>query len=265
MNQKNSLSVFTKQWRQESVAELGQLVSAMGVDGIEYPLREGYQVDLDKAEQELPLFVDQLSAFGLRVYSVAVTGSLEEQHFAASARAGIPLLRVMFRAPRDVPYEESERRAREQLDEAAVWAEQYGVRVGVQNHCNHFLPQSTGGMLHLLQNYDPRLICGIWDAGHNGLHGEAPALALPMIKSHLGMVNLKNAIWLRTNGPEAAVAQWRPYWTSGRHGLTSWPEVITMLRKLNYDGVICICNEYSDETYAEQSLQEDIAFVKSLL
>lgn len=86
-------SVFTKPWNDLSIPELGQMVKQSGFDGIEFPLREGYQVNPENAKKGLPQLTEQLSDCGLQVYSVA--GPLEERVFEACAEAGIPLIRTM--------------------------------------------------------------------------------------------------------------------------------------------------------------------------
>lgn len=47
-------SVFTKPWPKLSVDELGELVSQLGFDGVELPVRPGFQLEPDQVEQELP-------------------------------------------------------------------------------------------------------------------------------------------------------------------------------------------------------------------
>jgi sugar phosphate isomerase/epimerase len=120
------------------------------------------------------------------------------------------------------------------------------------------------GIRHLIENYDPKHIGAVWDAAHNALNGEEPELAIDIVWSHLCMVNLKNAFWLRTNGPEAEVVSWKPYWTTGRQGLASWPRVAAELKRRNYEGVVCLTAEYSDEGSVNRLIAEDIAFAKSL-
>ena len=100
---------------------------------------------------------------------------------------------------------------------------------------------------------------------HNALDGEALDLALDIVESHLCMVNLKNAVWQRTNGPEAEYAQWTSYWTTGRHGLASWPQVADELKKRGWSGVVCVTAEYSDRDSINRLIAEDLAFAKSLL
>ena len=43
----NCFSVFTKPWKNVSLDELGALVAEMGFDAVEYPFRDGYQVQPD--------------------------------------------------------------------------------------------------------------------------------------------------------------------------------------------------------------------------
>lgn len=76
------------------------------------------------------------------------------------------------------------------------------------------------GALSLLRDFDPRYA------------------ALDVIAAHLCMVNLKNAYWRRSSGPEAAEASWRIWWTSGAQGRASWRRVIARLRELDYRGPI---------------------------
>jgi sugar phosphate isomerase/epimerase len=137
------------------------------------------------------------------------------------------------------------------------------VQMGVQNHCGDYVANAMG-LRELLNGFDPLVICAIWDAAHNALNGEEPEHALDIIWPHLGMVNLKNAFWRRSNGPEAADVTWQPYWTTGRQGLASWPRVSQILVQRNYTGVICLPAEYSDERDLTRLIAEDVAYARSL-
>ena len=78
------------------------------------------------------------------------------------------------------------------------------------------------------------------------------------------MINLKNAFWKRMNGPEAEWAEWRPYWTSGRHGLASWPKLAEELKERGYEGDLCFSAEYSDEEATDRLIREDIENAKEV-
>jgi sugar phosphate isomerase/epimerase len=251
-------SVFTKPWK-IPIPELGAYVHGLGFDGIELPVRPGYPIAPENVA-ELPAAARQLAEHGVTIESVA--GPTDEATIAACAEAGVPIIRTMVRIG-DEGYLGTVARVHREYDALVPVLDRYGVRIGVQNHCDRWIPHAMG-LRHLLERYDPRHICAVWDAAHNALNGADPELALDIVWSHLGMVNLKNAIWQRTNGPEAEYAQWRHYWTSGRHGLASWPRVAAELKRRGYQGAICLTAEYSDHDAVDRLVREDITFAKSL-
>lgn len=258
-------SVFTKPWRDLSLPELGAWVARLGFDGIELPVRPGYPVEPQNVHT-LPQAARMLGDWGVKIFSVAATA--DPPTIAACAETGAavgctPIIRTMARIPDGMSYLDGETHIQREYEAALPLLEQYGVQVGVQNHCGRFVNHALG-LLHLLQPFDPRRIAAVWDAAHNALQGEEPDYALDILAGRLCMVNLKNAFWQPVGGPEAEFAQWRVYWTDGRHGLASWPRVVGELKKRGYSGVICLTAEYSDTAAAGRLIQGDLAFARSL-
>ena len=85
------------------------------------------------------------------------------------------------------------------------------------------------------------------------------------MESAVGVVNLKNAYWRRVSGPEAEIAEWKIYWTSGAQGRASWAQVIAKLREINYQGPLCFSAEYTDEERVDELIVKDLAFAQALL
>ncbi len=255
-------SVFTKPWKQP-LPELAGMVRGWGFDGIELPVRPGYQVAPEQAGRDLPAAAKVLADQGLRIFSVAAPGGpVAEELVAACAEAGVPVIRIMMSVGPD-GYMATEARTRHELEVLVPILQRYGVTIGVQNHCDACLSNAMG-LRHLLEPFAPREVAAVWDAAHNALNGEDPELAIDIIWDHLCMVNLKNAYWRRVNGPEAEVVKWRPWWTSGPQGLASWPRVVAELRRRAYQGVVCLTAEYSEEAAVNRLIAEDIAFAKRL-
>jgi sugar phosphate isomerase/epimerase len=255
-----TFSVFTKPWQTLPLPQLGEVVSGLGFDGIELPVRPGYQVEPENVH-DLPRAARQLAEFGVGIFSVA--GPTDEATIAACAEAGVPIIRVMARIMAGENYLEAEKRLQREYDVLVPLLAKYGVKLGVQNHCGQFVASAVG-LRRLLQKYDPAHIAIVWDAAHEALEGSEPDLALDVVWSHLCMVNLKNAFWQRTNGPEAERAQWRVYWTSGRQGLASWPWVVEELKARGYAGAVCLTAEYSDRGAVDRLIADDFAFARSL-
>lgn len=252
-------SVFTKPWKMPA-PELGKFVHELGFDGIELPVRPGFQVEPENVARDLPKVARQLADNGVKIYSVA--GPTDEATIAACGELEIPVIRVMI-SIRNESYLAKVAQTQKEYDELIPLLEKHGVTIGVQNHCDNCVSNAMG-LRHVVEKYDPEHIAAVWDAAHNALNGEPPELAIDIVWSHLCMVNLKNAFRRRRNGPEAEYAQWGVYWTSGRQGLASWPRVADELKKRNWRGVLCLTAEYSDHDSVDRLIAGDIAFAKSL-
>jgi sugar phosphate isomerase/epimerase len=251
-------SVFTKPWK-DSIDELGERVAGLGFDGIELPVRPGYPVTPETVK-ELPAAVKRLREHGVKVFSIA--GPTDEETLAACAEAGIPIVRVM--APiRSEGYLATERALQLEFDGLLPLLEKYGVAIGVQNHTGRFVSNACG-LRNLVGKFDPARIGIVWDAAHNALNGEEMELGIEIVWSHLLMVNLKNAFWKQTNGPEAESATFKPYWTNGSSGLASWPRVSKELQCRAYAGVVCLTAEYTEEHEVDRLIAKDLAYARSL-
>jgi sugar phosphate isomerase/epimerase len=255
-----TFTVFTKPWK-VSIAELGRHISALGSDGIELPVRPGYPVNPDNVAAELPAAASALADFGLKIASIA--GPTDEKTIAACAQARVPVIRICVSIGAQETYAAAEARMHREYDAMVPFLDRYGVTLGIQNHCGRSV-NNTMQLRHLIEKYDPKHVAAVWDAAHNALNGEEPELALDIIWGRLCMVNLKNAFWRRVTGPEAEHVQWRPYWTSGRQGLASWPRVAADLKRRGYCGVVCLTAEYSDAPSVDRLIAQDLAFARSL-
>jgi sugar phosphate isomerase/epimerase len=254
-----SFSVFTKPWKTLPLPELGRMVKGWGFDGIELPVRPGYQALPENVSRDLPRAAATLADCGLKIFSIA--GPTDEATLAACAESGVPVIRVMIGIGDD-GYLATIERVQRQFDSLLPLLTKYCVTIGVQNHVGRQIANAMG-LRHLLSPYDPARIGAVWDAAHNALAGEEPELALDIVWQHLNMVNLKNAHWRRTN-PGADVAAWQPYWVRGPEGLASWPRVAAELKRRDYRGVVCLTAEYSEEHLVEQYISQDIVFARSL-
>jgi len=261
----NELAVFTKPWKALSLPDLARHIQALGFDLVELPVRPGFQVEPDGIERDLPQAVKLLGERGIRVLNVTADMPLtDERLYSACAEAGIGMNRVMF-WQHDMDYWTAEAEARRQLDAALPFCERYDFQLGIQNHSGRFVPVNEMGMYNLVKDYNPRHVAAVWDPAHNALEGMNSDSALDVLAPYLCVVNLKNAYWRRVSGPEAEVAEWKIYWTSGAQGRASWAGVIAKLKAIGYEGPICFSAEYSDEERVDELIVKDLAFARGLL
>ena len=256
-----AFSVFTKAWKEVPLGRLGELVRGMGFEGVELPVRPGFQVEPESADRDLPSAARHLAEVGVPIRSVA--SAAEESTIMACADAGVPLLRIMAPIRTDESYADAEERYRREFDALLPALERAGVTLGVQNHAGRQVANAVG-LRSLIGRYDPRHVAAVWDAGHEAVAGSEPELAIDTIWPHLRLVNLKNAIWLQSAEAGAASAEWSPYWTAGRLGLSPWPRVAAELRRRGYAGTVCLTAEYSGAVSVERQAAEDLAFARAL-
>jgi sugar phosphate isomerase/epimerase len=256
------ISIFTKPWPTLEPARLAQLVSGWGFDGIEYPLRSGFQVDPADAVVQLPIFAATMRQAGLTIMSVA--GSLDETTFAACQAAGVPMIRIMLQALPNVGYMAAEKIWLDELTRITPLCERYQVKVGIQNHCGAGV-FATMELRHVLEQCPNPYVGAIWDASHSGLAGETAEKALDMIRPYLLLVNLKSAYYQKQYDRSARCAVFKPYFTSGRDGACSWPRIISWLKTEGYTGDLCLPAEYTDNGKVEQLIGPDLAYVRRLL
>lgn len=261
MSNKRLFTLFTKPWRDMPLEALVAHVAELGYGGVELPVRPGYQVPPEEVSQRLPDAARAFERAGLRIVSVA--GPVDARTVRACGEAGVPILRAMAQIEPGESYTQAEARHWRAFDALLPVLAQSGVTLGVQNHCDRFVPNALG-LGRLLARYDPRQIAAVWDAAHEALNGGLPAYALDVIWPRLCMVNLKNAFWRRTNGPEAAAASWEHYWTDGRHGLAHWPTVAGELVRRGYQGTVCLTAEYSDASLVDELAARDLAWAREL-
>jgi sugar phosphate isomerase/epimerase len=260
-NKKQIFSLFTKAWKGISIEELCIIVDTLGFDGIEFPLRPGYQVEPQDAAKGLPYLSKKLESYGLKIFSVAA--AYDENIFSACADTGIPIIRTMIYIDPSIGYMEGEYRARKELEKSAVLCSKYNIKLAVQNHFGHFISNSME-LHHLVESFDPKQIGIIWDAAHSGLAGEEPEFGLDICWPHLCMINLKSAYYKRINNQESDEIEWERYFTVGKRGLSSWARTAKYLRNRNYNGVVCLSAEYSDERNVNKYILEDIVYARSL-
>lgn len=268
------ITVFTKPWGGEvSLEELGKKMKEIGVQGVELPVRPGYQVEPENIARDLPEAVKILGDQGIKIGSVA--GSVDEPTINAMGACNLEILRICVGIDMSIGYLATEEKLRKEWDALIPTLDKAGVNIGVQNHCSNMVGSAIG-IMHLIEKYDPKHVSAVYDPAHCGLDGEPEVMGLDVCWSHLSLVNLKSAYRQRTNGFDEPEAVHTTIWSTCRHGLFSWRNVVTAMKKRGYDSDICLPAEYTafvDGNPAGMQmgdscldyLKMDVAYLKQLM
>ena len=132
-------SVFTKPWKTTPVPELGRMVHRLGFDGVEFPVRPGFQVEAATIARDLPIAQQQLHDCGVGIFSVSTTPTPEA--IRTCGKLGIPVIRVMVEIGPE-GYMATERRVQTEYQALLPVLRDAGVVLGVQNHNGNFIDRN---------------------------------------------------------------------------------------------------------------------------
>ena len=264
----NKLMVFTKPWKDDSLEALADRVAGFGFQGIELPIRDGYQVNPVNYKEALARAV---AAFGKNKISIeSVAGSTDADLIRAMGQNGVKVLRIMLSADPKKNYIEQEEAHYRTVTELLPVLESSGVTLGIQNHFGNFIGCSAAGLMHFVGRFPKAQVAAVLDPAHCAICGEITEFALDIAASHLIMVNIKNGSIRRSNNENAPEAVWKSVWTTGQHGALSWRKCADELRRRNYKGPICLTAEYSGADRALEGedtarlIKQDLAYWNSL-
>ena len=150
-----TFTVFTKPWKTVPLHELAAFVKSAGFDGVELPVRPGFQVEPQNVSRGLREAVHVLAAGGVAIESVA--GPTDEATIAACAENGIPIIRICVDVPEGRSYLEHEAQIQREFDTLIPLLDRYGVTLGIQNHYGRYIANAMG-IRHLIERYDARRI-----------------------------------------------------------------------------------------------------------
>lgn len=261
-------TVFSKPWTLP-LPELAALVAKLGFDGVELPVRPGYQVPPENVSKGLKEAAKIFKDHGLKIGSVA--GSTDEATIAACGEAGVPIIRICVGIDMKIGYLASEKAIQKGFDAVLPALKKHNVAIGVQNHCDYCVGSAIG-VMHLIEKYDPRQVCAVLDFAHCSIAGEPSPMALDIAWTHVnGLVNFKAAFAERINGPEEIEARYGTHWTTSQHSAYSWSEMVGLLKQRGYAGQVCLPGEYHNPAGGQlmgddviRPLRQDIAYIKAL-
>lgn len=252
-------SLFTKPWKDMKARDLAEMVSGLGFSGVEFPLREGYQVDLNDMERGLLEMAGELKRCGVGITSVAA--GLKEEVFRACDSADVRLIRVMANFSLEKGFWEGFKKAGDEIKAAVPLCEKYHVKIGVQHHYGTGIFNSME-LKCFLDSVGSDDVGAVWDAAHSALSGEDPIQGLDIVWDRLMLVNLKTAFYKRTEKADSSV--FTPCFTTGKHGNTSWEKIVKHLKNRGYNGTICLPAEYTEEEKVLDYIKEDVRYVQEL-
>lgn len=248
------LIMFSKMLKEKSIEQLAELGNAMGLDGFDMAVREGYPVNPDNVGDALPQAMQTLRQVGLDIPMVTGEGGLLEPDdpaarpiLGAMAEAGVRFLKLgYFRVkPGDNDYWSQVDRVRRAFEGWQKLAAEYEVKVCYHTHSNRCMGLNAGCLMHLLHDFDPTRLGAYIDTAHLRTEGEEFALAVDIVRPYLSVVAVKDAMLVREEKDGHGSTK-RTIVPAGQ-GMCDFTAVFQSLDAAGFDGPVSVHCEFECE------------------
>ena len=267
------LIMFTKHLEGLDVAGIIEALNAVGVDGADLCVRDGYPVNPENIETALPAAAKQFAAAGLSIPLVTAPGDFNrpqidyaERYYAACGEAGVKHIKLGYWHWRPgMRYWDEVDTIRGYLDKFQELSAQSGVQTVVHNHSGRSMGLNSCAAMNLVKGYDPQHIGIFSDPGHLSLCGEPIDMALDIVQEYLSILAFKDMIRERVV-KEGEVTWAAPVRKLG-WGFVDWKTTLATLKSMNFSGAISMHSEYAGEPTETviDLARADTRFVRALM
>jgi sugar phosphate isomerase/epimerase len=245
-----AICAFSKHFQWAGIAEMTDLCSKLGYDGIDLTVRDGGHVLPARVEEDLPKAVEIIHKGGLTTPMVT-SGIIDartpdaERVIRTLASLGIRIYRwggFVYDLKRDLPQQIAG--FRERVKDLAALNKQYGVCAIYHTHSGEGQVGASCWDLHLLlEGFDINSVAVNYDIAHatveGGLGGWVHSwrLLLPRVRG----VAVKDFFWER-----AADGKWQVRWCPLGKGMVDYMRFMPMLKASGFHGPLQLHMEHPE-------------------
>jgi len=259
---------FTKPFANLNAVETAELVTEVGWDGVDCPVRsKAGQIAPERVEEELPKFVEALKKHGkeLPMITTEITkvDPLAEKVLRTAARLGIKKYRLGFvYYAKNRPIPETLREFGAALKDLAGLNRELGLQGGYQNHSGaNYIGAPIWDVWTVIKDLPPEQIGMCFDIAHATIEG---GLSWPiearLMEPFFVAVFLKDFRWGKT------AKGWQPEWCNFGEGAVE-KTFLTNLKRSSFTGPLCQHHEYPHGVGAEMigNFKRDLAKLREWL
>jgi L-ribulose-5-phosphate 3-epimerase len=244
INDKLSISIFSKHLSWLNHHELAEQAAKLGFDGIDLTVRPKGHVLPERVKTDLPKAVEAIEKAGLKVHNIATDIKDANQPYTAdilntAAQLGIKNYRMgWYNYNNQLDTKVNVANFKKRIAGLAVVNEKYRIHGDYENHTGLF-----GGPLwdlwETIKDLDPKWVGCQFDIRHATVDGaEAWPVNLDLLKSHIGSVTVKDFYWKKVND------KWAIADVPLGEGMVDFKKYFALLKKYNLTRPISLHCEY---------------------
>jgi len=244
-NEPLKISVFSKGLHWLDWTEMAAVVKEMGYDGIDLTVRPEGHVLPERVGEDLPKAMGIIRKAGLEVNMITTAISTAAEPYTipilkTASQLGIRHYRLnWFPYDKKISMPDNLEKFKRQLSELAQLNKKYGVHGDYQNHAGDSFGAAVIDLWTVLKDIDPQWIGCQYDIRHATVEGaNSWPVGLSFLKDHIMTINLKDFQWVKKEG------EWKVENVPLGEGLVNFTKYAGMLRTINYNGPVCLHQEY---------------------
>ena len=260
--------VFSKHLTGVPLDEAARALAGMEIPAIDLTVRPGGHVAPDKVEDELPRVATVLAAAGVRIGMITTNitdaaDPLADRILKAAAALGVRYYKLGY-----YPYggfgtlrkQRVEVAAR--LRDLASLSRERGMHAGFHNHSADFFGAVLADVAWVLDDIDPHDVGAYFDPAHAVIEGGSQGwlMGLDLLAYRVTMLAVKDFRWLEGRQGYAGARRHSALFCPLADGNVPWPEVLAVLRRLDFSGPVSFHSEYQGpHSFADLSSREVLA------
>lgn len=201
---RNEFCFFTKHLQGLSFDQIADIAAAMGVDGIEAPVRPGGHIEPERVEDELPKLVGELKKRGLNL-TIMTSGINEvsatqrtEAVLRTAAALGVKRFRMLYyKYDLSQPIWPQLQSVRPKIKDLVQLCDEIGIQPLFQNHSGKtYFGAPIWDIYSIMREYRPEQFAFVFDILHATVEGGLSwPLEAALVREHRGAVYFKDFAW----------------------------------------------------------------------
>ena len=201
---RNEFCFFTKHLQGLPFDQIADIAAAMGVNGVEAPIRPKGHIEPERVEDELPKFVGELKKRGLNltILTSGINEVSDEQRTEAvlrtAASLGVKRFRMLYyKYDLDQPIWPQLQAVRPKIKDLVQLCSEIGIQPLFQNHSGKtYFGAPVWDIYSIMREYPPEQFAFAFDILHATAEGGLSwPLEAALVREHLGAVYFKDFAW----------------------------------------------------------------------
>lgn len=248
----DNIMIFSKHLKGMPIADAARMLAARGIHAVDLTVRTNGHVEPPAVEDQLPATAQTLKENGIRIGMITTeitdaANPLTGRILRTATKLGIGYYKLGYYGYKGFGTLKAQRReVAARVKDLAAMNMEIGIHGGFHNHCEDSFGASVWDIDFVLSGISPKAIGLYFDPMHATVEGGSAGwlMAMDLLCDRITMLAVKDFRWVdgkhRYGGGRLHSMEMCPL----ESGNTQWPQVIGILKKVNFDGPISFHGEY---------------------